>query len=326
MAISCVSTLPEVLSSANVVVCYNDALALLVTATTYAELPPVLSNLLLSLGVGVVCFLLQVATGNYSHVDRLWSLVPVAYAWNYLLVGYSRGLGFDTRMSVVVGIITLWGLRLTYNFYRRGGYSWTGEDYRWEFVRSVVPNPVLWHLFSFSFIAIYQNILLCILTCPLHMVFNAWVAGNVSWSMWDSVLALALLGLLGLETTADQQQWTFQEAKWAQMKAGKTLAQLPPPYNVGFCTTGLFAYSRHPNFFAEISIWWVVYSFSVVACGSHNWTLVGALLLHLLFQGSTRLTEYLTIQKYPKYATYQNLVSMLLPMATPVANLHEKID
>ncbi|OQR83552.1 hypothetical protein ACHHYP_14568 [Achlya hypogyna] len=324
---SCSSALSELLSWANAEACALEALRLVHDAPSYSAIPPLLSNALICLGFASLCFLLQTVTGNYSHVDRIWSITPVIYAWNYLLVGLSRGLALDARIAVVVGIITLWGLRLTYNFYRRGGYSWTGEDYRWEFVRGVVPNPVLWHIFSFAFIALYQNILLCLLTCPLHTVFGAWADGSWAFSAWDVVLAATLLGLVFVEATADQQQWNFQEAKsWAMIKSGRPLAQLPAPYNLGFCTTGLFAYSRHPNFFAEISIWWVVYSFSLVPSGQHNWTFLGAFLLLLLFQGSTRLTEYLTTRKYPKYARYQKLVSMLLPMATPVADLHQKID
>ncbi|OQS02406.1 integral membrane protein [Thraustotheca clavata] len=322
----CSEAFVDLVSPSNIDACWKAMVEIAASSESYTDIPPLLSNGFIALGFGVLCFILQALTGNYSHVDRLWSITPVLYSWNFLVVGLNRGYALDVRMSIVVGLITMWGVRLTYNFYRRGGYTWTGEDYRWEFVRKMVPNPFLWHIFSFVFIAVYQHILLCLLTFPLHVVFTIWANGGSLWSLWDTVLALTFLGLLLVETTADQQQYNFQETKWAMIKSGKTLAQLPSPYNLGFCTTGLFAYSRHPNFFAEISMWWVVYSFSLIPSGHHNWTLLGALNLFMLFQGSVRLTEYLTSQKYSKYAQYQKLVSMLLPMSTPVANLHQKLD
>ncbi|ORY52478.1 hypothetical protein BCR33DRAFT_318612 [Rhizoclosmatium globosum] len=98
-------------------------------------------------------------------------------------------------------------------------------------------------------------------------------------------LLLSFVVLLVIETVADQQQWNFQEKKWGMIKAGKKVENLPAPYNLGFLTSGLFAYSRHPNFFAEFSIWWTLCLFAVSASG--DWTnyeaLLGAALLNLLF-------------------------------------------
>ena len=91
------------------------------------------------------------------------------------------------------------------------------------------------------------------------------------------------------ESVADLQQWRFQQAKRA---AG---GQLEP----GFATSGLFAYSRHPNFFFEQAQWWVFYALGATAAaasglgvwgGAINWTIAGAALLTLLFIGSTIFT------------------------------------
>ena len=110
------------------------------------------------------------------------------------------------------------------------------------------------------------------------------------------------------ETLADQQQWEFHLQKAAAREAGEPLT---PP----FLTTGLFRYSRHPNYFCEISLWWVIYAFSVSA-GAPLWnvTILGAVVLTLLFQGSTQMTEQITLSKYPAYADYQRRTSRLIPM------------
>jgi steroid 5-alpha reductase family enzyme len=40
----------------------------------------------------------------------------------------------------MLGLTTLWGLRLTYNFWRKGGYKKGGEDYRWAYIRKNYPR------------------------------------------------------------------------------------------------------------------------------------------------------------------------------------------
>jgi steroid 5-alpha reductase family enzyme len=110
---------------------------------------------------------------------------------------------------------------------------------------------------------------------------------------------------------ADQQQWNYQTKKYELLKTSKP-QNLPQPYKRGFITEGLFSISRHPNFVCEISIWWVIYLFSVSSTG-WNYSFVGAALLNLLFLGSTALTEKISIEKYPAYKDYQNQVSRLVP-------------
>jgi len=67
-------------------------------------------------------------------------------------------------------------------------------------------------------------------------------------------------------------------------------------------------------------IWWSFYLFSVAALGGENlhaWfnaSVIGAVLLSLLFQASTPFTEDITLRKYPAYAIYQKQVSRLIPL------------
>ena len=110
------------------------------------------------------------------------------------------------------------------------------------------------------------------------------------------------------ESIADRQQWNFQTAKYAAKDRGETVDK-------EFLTTGLFRFSRHPNFFCEQALWWSFYGFAIAATG--QWfhpTIAGAVLLTLLFQGSTWFTERLTLAKYPEYAAYQRTTSRLLPL------------
>lgn len=82
----------------------------------------------------------------------------------------------------------------------------------------------------------------------------------------------------------------------------------------GFLATGMWAYSRHPNFFAEQAFWFVLYQWSCYATNSlYNWAGLGAVALVMLFQGSTILTEAISAGKYPEYAEYQKQVGRFFP-------------
>ena len=131
---------------------------------------------------------------------------------------------------------------------------------------------------------------------------------NTELNILDFLAALLFVICLVGETTADEQQWKFQNLKIKLKKEKKE--------TLGFLTNGLFKYSRHPNYFFEISLWWAFYLFSVASDSKFNWfnySISGAVLLTLLFQGSTWLTELISLRKYPEYAKYQQNVSRIIP-------------
>ena len=239
-------------------------------------------------GATVVVWLLSLFTGDHSWVDRIWSVIPVAYLWVFAA---DADLA-DARLDVMAVLVTLWGARLTFNFARKGGYAKGGEDYRWAVVRSRM-KPWQFQIFAFFFIAAYQNALLLLITLP------AWTADRHrgGFGPADVIAALLFLLLLVGETVADQQQWEFHRRKAAEAAAGSGAG-------IGFLRSGLFRYSRHPNYFCEISIWWVVFAFGAIAAGSvAQWTIVGAVLLTLLFVGSTVLTENISVRSTPSTPT-----------------------
>jgi steroid 5-alpha reductase family enzyme len=252
----------------------------------------------------VGCWVLSVITKDTSWVDRIWSIVPVIYVW--VFAGFAFGAGIDaTRLIVMAVLVTLWGARLTFNFARKGGYSGV-EDYRWAILRRKMA-PWQFQLFNVLFIVLYQNALLVLITLPALVALQH----PTSFGAWDIVFTVLFLAFLLGEFVADQQQWNFHRAK---QRAG---GHLEP----GFVTTGLFRYSRHPNFFFEQAQWWALYGFAAVAAsglgvwgGVLNWSIVGALLLSVLFIGSTVFTESISAGKYPAYAQYQHTTSMLVPL------------
>ena len=74
--------------------------------------------------------------------------------------------------------------------------------------------------------------------------------------------------------------------------------------------------SRHPNYFAEQGLWIGLYLFSVAGgIGLVNWSLAGALLLVVLFLGSSALGEEISGSKYPLYQDYCKKVSRFFPIS-----------
>jgi steroid 5-alpha reductase family enzyme len=240
----------------------------------------------------------SLATREYSWVDRIWSIAPVVYVWVFAL-----GAGFDARLVLMAGLVTAWGIRLTFNYARKGGYRPGGEDYRWAVLRGRM-SPVQFQVFNLLFVSISQNALILLFCLPAYTASEAVVA---PLGVWDVVLALAFLGFLVGETIADQQQWTFHRWKAAERAAGRT----PAP---GFLHTGLFRVSRHPNFFFEQGQWWVFYGFAIAATDVWlHWTIAGAALLTLLFIGSTIFTESISRARYPDYDEYRARTSAIVP-------------
>jgi steroid 5-alpha reductase family enzyme len=247
-----------------------------------------------------LCWLTSIVTGNCSQVDRLWSIAPPLYVgW------FAAAAGFrDPRLDVMAALTALWGARLTYNFARKGGYRPGSEDYRWPVLRKRF-GPLLFQVFNATFIASYQNLLLLLITLPAWMAFER---RDVPFGALDAVATAGFLLFLAGETLADQQQWRFHAEKQARKARGE-------PVTAEFLTTGLFRWSRHPNFFCEQAMWWMIYLVSVAAgAGGLNASITGAVLLTLLFQGSTAFTERLSLEKYPSYAEYQRTTSRLVPL------------
>ncbi len=266
---------------------------------------PLTLTIIVAAVASAACWALSLITRDTSWVDRAWSVVPVIYTW--IFTGAALASGIDSVRLVVMGLLSAaWGARLTFNFARKGGYSGT-EDYRWAILRARM-RPWQFQAFNLLFIVGFQMTLLVLITLPAQIA----LANPAPFTPGDAVFAAAFLALLAGETIADQQQWNFHRRKRA---AGGTLQP-------GFLTTGLFRYSRHPNFFFEQAQWWVFYAIGATAAvasglgflgGALNWTIIGPALLTVLFIGSTIFTESISASRYPEYAHYRRTTSMIIP-------------
>lgn len=271
--------------------------------------------LYICLGSALYCFIVGEIANNNSQMDKLWSILPIIYTWVMAIMG-----GFKTRLVLYAIIATLWGIRLTFNFARKGAYSikfWTGkEDYRWEILRKKKPlnNRFVWMVFDLFFISIYQNAIVLAICLPMLATMES----NVAFNFIDVVAISSAVLFFLVEVVADEEQWVFQQKKKELLKSGKVLDELESPYNLGFNTTGLWGHMRHPNYLGEQGIWLSLFIF-VIASGEASYgifhiTIIGPLFLVLLFLGSSTLSEAISSKKYPKYKDYQDQVFKYLPV------------
>ena len=262
----------------------------------------------LYLGAATYCFIAGELTKNYSQVDRLWSIIPIVYCWYFT---YASGM--DERLILMSTLVSIWGVRLSFNFARKGGFSilpWKGaEDYRWEVLQKDVPSlktKLNWSLFNFFFISFYQMGLIFLFSLP---ILSAW-QGDSEINNKDLLVGSIILFLIIIQTIADEQQHKYQTKKYKLIKENK---ELVGNYKKGFIDTGLWKYSRHPNYTCEQLIWIAFYFFSVSATGDFlNWSVTGCILLVLLFYFSAKFSEGISSKKYPEYKDYQKNTPMFL--------------
>jgi steroid 5-alpha reductase family enzyme len=259
------------------------------------------------LAAALLCFAVSTLSKNYSQVDKLWSLIPIAYVWITAVKS-----GMEPRIVLMAVMVSVWGLRLTYNFSRRGGYSirfWTGEeDYRWAVLRAKPELTAKWRwvVFNLFFISLYQMGLILLITLPAVRSVGGTPLGWV-----DYLLAGLILGIVLIETLADQQQWNYHKEKREAIASG---GEVPEKYKKGFVHTGLWGLMRHPNYAAEQAVWIAFYFFSVSATGNWlNWSVMGGILLVLLFWGSSNFSEAISAGKYPDYEEYKKRVPRFIP-------------
>lgn len=235
---------------------------------------------------GLAGWLLSLARKNVTHVDSMWSLFFVVALLTFLHAAPSM----TNRAMLIAALLGLWATRLfIYLTWRNWGLH---EDYRYQAIRQN-NQPHFW-LKSLYIIFGLQAVLAWVISLPLLAAANS---GN----------ALNLLDIAGASLWLFGFCWeTIADAQLARFKAN--------PVNKGaVMDRGLWAYSRHPNYFGEFCIWWAYYLIALAA--GAWWSLPAPLLMTLLLlkvSGVTLLEKDIA-ERRPAYAAYIASTSAFLP-------------
>jgi steroid 5-alpha reductase family enzyme len=273
------------------VIAYACTLAAGVSVYTHALMGDPLWDMVLADVAGTTTiFLFSMLFRNSSFYDPYWSGVPIAIAWGWHVSIVSPD--HETRSLVMQGLIALWGLRLTYNFLR-GFDNLEHCDWRYRDLETKYPR-VFW-LVSFSGIHFFPSFLVFLGLVPVYLAMGG---GDALFGVWDGLAAvLTLTGIL-LEAISDQQLHRFVQTNDDPQR---------------FIDTGLWAYSRHPNYLGEVTFWWGLALFGATSTGLVGWSIAGAVAMTLLFVFiSIPMMDKRMLRKRPHYAAHMRRVSRLL--------------
>jgi len=240
----------------------------------------------------VAVFAFSFAFRNSSFYDAYWSVAPLPIV---LYWSWESGPADPVRRWCVVALVFVWGCRLTFNWWR----GWTGLDHEdWRYRDLQEQTGRAYWLVSFGGIHLFPTIQVFL---GLLAVYPALALGaGRSFGWLDGVAALVTAAAIAVEATADHQLAGF---KRSQPAPGTTLQR------------GLWRYSRHPNYFGEISFWWGLWLFGLAADPGWWWTVIGPLAMTAMFHFvSLPMIEKRMLARRPDYAKVVATTSRLVPL------------
>ncbi|MEU5882526.1 DUF1295 domain-containing protein [Spirillospora sp. NPDC047279] len=237
-----------------------------------------------------VTFLIALRAGRHSVIDVAWGLGFAAAA----LIGFvtSAGHGDTARRALVLTLTVVWGVRLAAHiaWRSRGG----GEDPRYAALLAKAPgNP---HVYALRNVYLTQGVILWFVALPLQVAMHedaplgaAAIVGTVLWAA----------GMF-FETVGDLQLVRFKNDP---ANKGKVL------------DSGLWRYTRHPNYFGDAVVWWGLF---LIACDQWHGLLTvlsPVVMTWLLAKGTGKpLTERRMAKTRPEYADYVARTSGFVPL------------
>ena len=210
-----------------------------------------------------VTWLVSLPLRNASIVDLIWGLGFVIVAWAVRLTVD----GNDARQWLLVGMVTLWGLRLSaYLTWRNHG---NGEDYRYQAMRRHW-GPRFWWVSLFT-VFVVQGILMWTVSLSVQL---GQVPDDPGLGVLAAIGVLVWAVGLGFEAIGD--------AQLARFKAD--------PANAGtVMDRGLWRYTRHPNYFGDACVWWGI-TLVAVESGLGAVGIVGAVVMTVLLRRVSGVT------------------------------------
>jgi steroid 5-alpha reductase family enzyme len=236
--------------------------------------------------VAGLAWVVSILVRDVSFVDSLWSLFFLLAA---VMFAFDAG-DLTPRAQIVLACVLLWSLRLSLHITIR---NWgEPEDYRYQKIRE--NNEPGFVVKSLYIVFGLQAVLAWIIALPLiPAIMNPGGIGLLE----TAALALWLVGFV-FEAGGDYQLSKFKREGFNKARV---------------LDTGLWRYTRHPNYFGDFCIWWAFYLFAVAAGGW--WTVLSPLLMSFLLlkvSGVAMLEKTIT-ERRPEYADYIRRTNAFFP-------------
>lgn len=246
-------------------------------------------GLLVIMGLMALLWLVSLVLRNSSIVDPFWGSGFVIVNWFYFAL--TPG-GFPPRKWLIAALVTVWGLRLSlYLLWRNRG---KGEDFRYRKWREESGERWWWR--SFFKVFVLQGFLLWIISAPL--LAAQWLGSPARLTALDFLGVIVWAVGLFFEAVGDFQLARF---KSVATNKGKLL------------TSGVWRYTRHPNYFGDAAQWWGF--FLVAAAAGGYWTIFSPVVMTLLLLrvSGVSLLEKTLVTTKPGYKEYVESTSAFVP-------------
>ncbi|MED6206197.1 hypothetical protein PIB30_024489 [Stylosanthes scabra] len=235
-------------------------------------------------------------------IDPYWTLIPVMLVHYYASHPLAQ---YDWWRSRILIVLTwLWSMRLLHNYLRRENWKW-GQREDWRFTEMAQQYGTHWWWASFFAIYLPHQIFLIALSLPMYVVHSV----DQPLAMWDLVASLVCVSGIAIAYFADTELHKFVMSRSKKLREGGDEAVAPPVLE-----SGLWYYSRHPNYFGEQVWWWGVFVFAWSM--GHGWTFVGALSNSMCLAYVTKLVEERMLRqgyRAEAYTLYQRTTSVWVP-------------
>ena len=233
-------------------------------------------------------FIVSLIKQRNDVADVAWGLGFVLMAWLSFFLGGMAGV----RGLLACGLVRVWGLRLAWHIYSRN--KGKAEDYRYLAWRK--EWGAWFYPRSYAQVYLLQGALLFLIVQPV-LAINGSTGGAVG--LFDLLGILVWLCGFAFESIGDAQLARF----------------LKDPTNKGkLMQSGLWAYTRHPNYFGEVSQWWGLWL--MAATLPSGWmSVIGPLTITFLIlkvSGIPLLEKKMA--EHPDFAAYKQRVSVFIPL------------
>lgn len=249
-------------------------------------------NLVLILAVMTALWRVAVRLGDVSFIDGVWPLGMLMLA----LATWPRAEGDPTRSILLVGLCGIWALRLAWHLLRR--WRAHGADGRYVAILQAQERKKGWGFSRTALLMVFlpQGVLAWLTALPVQLGQVA-VQPSVGVIGWIGA-GLALIGIV-FETVGDAQLTAFRNNP---ARKGQVL------------DTGLWRYTRHPNYFGDACVWWGLYLIAAET-GPGLWSIAGPLFLTFTLTrwSGIGLTEKAIHKSRPGYADYVKRTSAFIP-------------
>lgn len=248
-------------------------------------------NLALILVAMALLWGLALRLKDVSFVDGVWPLGMLLLA----LATFPRTEGDLTRKGLLLWLVGIWALRLGWHLL--GRWRARGADGRYvELIESEKARGWSFGRTALLFVFLPQGALLWLTCLPVQLGQVAYEP-TVGWLGWIGA-ALAVIGI-AFESIGDAQLSAFKK----------------DPKNKGrVLDSGLWRYTRHPNYFGDACVWWGLYLIAAET-GPGRWAILGPIFLTFTLTrwSGIGITEKATSRSKPGYAAYVRRTSPFIP-------------